>query len=75
MISQEQRGFSLFLTRDLGACFVLKKGETIRTEICRKFRRDGAEAMVRDAGMEVSRWYSDATGWFSLVEMGSGLVS
>lgn len=59
----------------IAACFVLKKGETIRTEICRKFRRDGAEAMVRDAGMEVSRWYSDATGWFSLVEMGSGLVS
>jgi L-histidine Nalpha-methyltransferase len=47
---------------------VLKNGETIRTEICRKFRRDGAETLIRDAGMEVSRWYSDSRGWFSLLE-------
>ena len=47
---------------------VLKKGETIRTEICRKFRRDGAEEMIHDAGMKVSRWYSDLKGWFSLLE-------
>ncbi len=47
---------------------VLKNGETIRTEICRKFRRHGAEKMIRDAGMEVSRWYSDPKGWFSLLE-------
>lgn len=48
--------------------FYVRKGETIRTEICRKFRRDSAERMVRDAGMEVSRWYSDPKGWFSLLE-------
>ena len=47
---------------------VLKKGETIRTEICRKFHRDGAEEMIHDAGMKVSRWYSDPNGWFSLLE-------
>lgn len=48
--------------------FYVRKGETIRTEICRKFKRDSAERMVRDAGMEVSRWYSDPKGWFSLLE-------
>ncbi len=46
----------------------LKNGETIRTEICRKFRRDSAEKMIRDAGMKISRWFSDPKGWFSLVE-------
>ncbi len=52
----------------IGASFALRKGETIRTEICRKFRLHGAEKMILDAGMEVSRWYSDPKGWFSLVE-------
>jgi len=52
----------------LGISVVLKNGETIRTEICRKFRRDGAEKMICDAGMEVSRWCSDPNGWFSLLE-------
>jgi L-histidine Nalpha-methyltransferase len=52
----------------LAASFVLRKGETILTEICRKFRRDGAEHMVREAGMKVSRWYTDPKGWFSLLE-------
>ncbi|MEW6351505.1 MAG: L-histidine N(alpha)-methyltransferase [Thermodesulfobacteriota bacterium] len=47
---------------------VLRQGETIRTEVCHKFCRDGAEKMIRDAGMEVSRWYSDPKGWFSLIE-------
>jgi L-histidine N-alpha-methyltransferase len=52
----------------VAASFVLRKGETIRTEICRKFTRHGAEKMIRDAGMEVSHWYSDPKGWFSLLE-------
>jgi L-histidine N-alpha-methyltransferase len=52
----------------LGVSIVLRQGESIRTEICRKFRRDGAEKMIRDAGMQVSRWYSDPKGWFSLLE-------
>ncbi|MFA6221216.1 MAG: L-histidine N(alpha)-methyltransferase [Desulfomonilaceae bacterium] len=52
----------------IAASFVLRKGETIRTEICCKFSRDGAEKMIRDAGMKVSRWYSDPRGWFSLLE-------
>jgi L-histidine Nalpha-methyltransferase len=52
----------------IAGSFVLRKGETIRTEICRKFRRHGAEKMIRDAGMEASRWYSDPKGWFSVLE-------
>jgi L-histidine N-alpha-methyltransferase len=52
----------------IDASFVLRKGETIRTEICRKFTRHGAEKLIRDAGMEVSRWHSDPKGWFSLLE-------
>jgi L-histidine N-alpha-methyltransferase len=52
----------------IAASFVLRKGETIRTEICRKFTRHGAEKLIRDAGMGVSRWYSDPKGWFSLLE-------
>jgi len=54
--------------RALRTSVALKKGETIRTEICRKFRRDGAEKMIRDAGMAVSRWYTDPKGWFTLLE-------
>jgi L-histidine N-alpha-methyltransferase len=52
----------------IAAAFVLEKGETIRTEICCKFTRDSAEKMIREAGMKVSRWYSDSSGWFSLLE-------
>jgi L-histidine Nalpha-methyltransferase len=76
--SEEERvEMHLRATRDIwvevkaiGASFVLEKGETIRTEICCKFTRDGAEKMIRDAGMKVSRWYSDSGGWFSLLEAG-----
>ncbi len=52
----------------ISASFALEKGETIRTEICRKFRRHVAEKMIHDAGMKLSRWYTDSRGWFSLLE-------
>lgn len=54
--------------RASGISIRLKKGDTIRTEICRKFRRAGAAKMIAGAGMKVSRWYSDPKGWFSLLE-------
>jgi L-histidine Nalpha-methyltransferase len=54
--------------KDIEISVDMKKGETIRTEICRKFRRDGAENMIQDAGLRVRRWYSDPNGWFSLLE-------
>ncbi|MGC8660750.1 MAG: L-histidine N(alpha)-methyltransferase, partial [Desulfomonilaceae bacterium] len=48
--------------------FVLRKGETIRTEICRKFTRGMAESMIRAASMTVSHWFTDPKGWFALLE-------
>ena len=47
----------------------LKKGETIHTEICRKFSEDSVEQMAFNAGLSVTKWFSDSKGWFSLVEM------
>jgi L-histidine Nalpha-methyltransferase len=49
--------------------FVLERGETIRTEICRKFSRASAEKMIHEAGLEVGRWYSDPKEWFSIAEI------
>ncbi len=46
----------------------MHKGETIRTEICRKFSVEKLEAMVDGAGMKIIRVFSDPMGWFSLVE-------
>ncbi len=45
------------------------KGETIHTEVCRKFKRETVERIATDAGLKIRRWFSDARGWFSLVEM------
>ena len=42
-------------------------GETIRTEICQKFSRDGASMDFRSAGLVATGWLSDAHNWFSLV--------
>ena len=48
----------------------LGKGETIRTEICRKFSRTSGQDMMTQAGLTISRWYSDPKGWFSIAEAG-----
>jgi L-histidine N-alpha-methyltransferase len=53
---------------DLDLPVTLKKGEMIRTEICRKFSRESAEKMLSASGLEVSEWFTDAKEWFSLVE-------
>ncbi|MGO9567957.1 MAG: L-histidine N(alpha)-methyltransferase [Desulfomonilaceae bacterium] len=55
--------------RDLGLSVTLAKGETIRTEICRKFSRATAEKMVDEAGMIIAGWHSDPKGWFSIAEI------
>ncbi|HMK36175.1 MAG TPA: L-histidine N(alpha)-methyltransferase [Desulfomonilaceae bacterium] len=47
----------------------LREGETIRTEICRKFTRPGVERMVSNSGLAVSGWYSDPNEWFSIAEI------
>jgi L-histidine N-alpha-methyltransferase len=41
-------------------------GETIHTEISRKFTRASAEAMTRAAGLTVERWDTSSDGWFAL---------
>jgi L-histidine N-alpha-methyltransferase len=55
--------------RALGLNVDMGKGETIHTEICKKFSRSGAEAMTQAAGLKIDRWFSDHEEWFSLIEM------
>jgi L-histidine N-alpha-methyltransferase len=47
----------------------MQRGETVFTEISRKFRRETIEAMAREAGLGIMNWYTDRKEWFSLVEM------
>lgn len=57
------------LMRGVGISIHIERGETIRTEICRKFRRERVAAMMLDAGLTVSRWFSDSSNWFSIAEI------
>ncbi len=47
----------------------LRKGETIHTEICRKFSRSRIERIFSEAGFRIEGWFTDSKGWFSLVEV------
>jgi L-histidine Nalpha-methyltransferase len=47
----------------------LQRGETIHTENCHKFTRESAARNFKQAGLRVTRWFTDAKGWFSLVEL------
>jgi uncharacterized SAM-dependent methyltransferase len=38
---------------------ILDQGETIRTEISRKFTRESYETRVEEAGFRVRRWHTD----------------
>lgn len=58
--------------RSVGRSIMIKRGETIRTEICRKFRREGVEAVAEAAELRVSQWFSDPRNWFSIAEIVSG---
>ena len=44
-------------------------GETIHTEISRKFTEEIAVRIFEAAGLYINRWFSDQQGWFSLVEL------
>lgn len=48
----------------LGVDFV--RGESIRTEISCKYTREGVEAMLAAAGLELRRWETDERGYFGL---------
>ena len=43
-----------------------EEGETLRTEISTKFRREGIERELAAAGLKVDAWWTDAPGDFAL---------
>jgi len=55
--------------KDLDLAVAFEKGETIHTEICRKFSEENAMKMFSEVGLKVERWFTDPKGWFSLVEL------
>ena len=54
---------------DLDLTVEFEKGETIHTEICRKFSEESAQKMFSTAGLTVEQWFTDPKGCFSLVEV------
>ena len=42
------------------------RGEKLHTEISTKFRREGIERELAAAGLELTRWWTDPVGDFSL---------
>jgi L-histidine N-alpha-methyltransferase len=52
---------------DLNLSVSCRRGETIRTEICKKFSRASAQWDFKTAGLGAIRWFQDPKGWFSLV--------
>lgn len=47
-----------------------REGESIRTEISRKFTRSTLEDMLGAAGLVVERWETDERGWYALMTAG-----
>ena len=52
---------------DLNFQVSLRDGETIHTEICKKFSREGIQRDFHKAGLVALEWFTDPQGWFSLV--------
>jgi L-histidine N-alpha-methyltransferase len=50
----------------LGLEVVFGRGETLRTEISTRFRREGLEAELAAADLELLEWWTDAAGDFAL---------
>lgn len=55
--------------KDLNLSVPIEEGETIHTEICRKFSKESAIKMFSEAGLAVEQWFTDPKGWFSLMEL------
>ena len=53
----------------LGLRVAFERGETILTEISRKFTRESAGRLFGAAGLAVERWFSDPRGWFALASL------
>ena len=50
----------------LGLDMIMEAGEEIRTEISAKFRREGVERELADAGFSLDRWWTDSEERFAL---------
>ena len=46
---------------------LFRDGESIRTEISRKFTRPLLEQMFAEAGLAIEQWETDANDWFALI--------
>ena len=51
---------------ELGLVVDFEAGEEMRTEISAKFRRDGVDAELAAAGLDLARWWTDPAGDFGL---------
>lgn len=56
--------------RELGLTIRVTPEETIWTESSYKFTRESAEAMLKEAGLRLERWDTDATALFALALAG-----
>lgn len=61
------RGAQRVLIRALELAIDLEDGETIHTEISRKFTRSGLEVSLRAAGFALERWFESTDASFALV--------
>ena len=50
----------------LGIEVTFLEGESILTEISRKFTRDAVERAYEECGFELREWYEDADGWYGM---------
>jgi L-histidine Nalpha-methyltransferase len=48
---------------------VIRKGETIQTEICRKFTPESAGKMIEEAGLTIAAWHFSPENWFAHAEV------
>jgi L-histidine N-alpha-methyltransferase len=60
------RGVQLVDVPGLGIEVGFADGEEMRTEISAKFRRNGVEAELAAAGLELVSWWTDHAGDFAL---------
>ena len=55
-----------FAVPSLGIDRTFAAGESIRTEVSAKFRRERVERELADAGLRLTHWWTDAAGDFAL---------
>ena len=63
-----RRAVTVYIS-DLALSVDFEEDDTIHTEICKKFSREGVTRKFNEAGLSVTRWFTDRKGWFSLVEL------